>query len=510
MRPGRAFAGVTVILLLLASGAASVWLGQDVAYDLLNAHLYVGYAFVDGRVGRDLAPVGPIGYLNPLMDAVHYLGIAHLPPRLFGFLLGAVHGLNPALVFLLGLRLFGRGGEGRVLALLAAGLAASGPNAISLLGTMFGDTLASIPGLLALLLLLGGKEAQGGTIRPLSGARVFWAFFFAGVATSLKLTMATYHVALVAALLLAVWHRRARAAGALAFVPGSILGFLATGGFWCLKLWKMFGNPIFPFANHIFHSPYFTDPEARDFRWAAVTLRDYLRPPLDMALGETRGLMEMGFRDARFLLVALAGLAWLGLRLARRRPALPPPHRELVGYVLVAYVTWLVAFYYYRYAAVLEFLAPLALFVLVRAALPRTSFALLVAVCAALPFFTSVGPGLWGRAPWSERWFTVNVPPAGREPDTLVLVAGGGVSFVIPYFPSETRFFGLDHGGSILFDARIREELARHRGPVLLLGHPRQAPRELRRFGLVAAESWKVDTGHLARIQLWRVARPSP
>jgi hypothetical protein len=506
----RLFVGATVAGLLLVSGAASLWLGQDVSFDLLNYHFYVGYAFVEGRLALDLAPVGPASYVNPLLDAVHYLGITRLPPPLFGFLLGAVHGLNPALVFLIGLRLFGPGDDGRLLALLAGGLAGTGANAIALLGTTFGDTLASIPGLLALLLLLGREEAGEERIAPVSAARILWAFFLAGAATGLKLTMATYVVALAATLLLVLWHRRARTLGALLAVPGSILGFLATGGFWCLRLWRMFGNPIFPFANYFFRSPYFSDPEARDLRWAAVTLRDYLSPPLDMARGETHGILEMEFRDWRFLLVALALLSWLLLRLARRRPALPPAQGELLGYVLAGYLTWLGAFYYYRYAAALEFLAPLALFVLVRASLPRAALWVLVAISAVLPLVTSEGPGLWGRAPWPDRWFTVDVPAVGREPKSLVLVAGTGVSFVIPFFPPETRFLGLAHGGSAFFDRRIAAELARHQGPILLLSHPRQRFPTLRRFGLrVTEECAKVDSDHLARIRLCRVVRAS-
>ena len=84
-------------------------------------------------------------FLNPTLDSFHYLGIAHLPPRLFGFLLGALQGLNPALVFLLARRLLDRGPGSGTLAVLVGVLAATGPTAHSLLGTTMGDTTASIP-----------------------------------------------------------------------------------------------------------------------------------------------------------------------------------------------------------------------------------------------------------------------------------------------------------------------------------------------------------------------------
>ena len=146
-----------VALLIIGSGVGSLVLGQDVNTDLYRYHFYNGYAFVHGRFDTDLVPAALGTFLNPTLDSLHYLGITHLPPRLFGFLLGALQGLNPALVFLLARRLLDRGPGSGTLAVLVGVLAATGPTAHSSLGTTMGDTTVSIPLLASLLVVLGGR-----------------------------------------------------------------------------------------------------------------------------------------------------------------------------------------------------------------------------------------------------------------------------------------------------------------------------------------------------------------
>ena len=133
-----------------------------------------------------------------------------------------------------------------------------------------------------------------------------------------------------------------------------------------------------------------------------------------MALGETSRLQEIPFRDARFLLVLVAALGWLSLRWLGERTPLPPGQRKLLAFVLMAYGTWMAVFYYYRYAAILEFLAPLVLAILVQALLPRVGRPLLFAAGAYLLLFSSVGS--WQRQGWSDRWWRITLPPRPTRP----------------------------------------------------------------------------------------------
>ena len=80
-----------LLLCLLCGGLWSLWLGQDVSFDLLNYHLYLPYAFLHGRFGQDLIAAGATHtFFNPLADIPYYLLFVHLNdwPRLTAFLQG--------------------------------------------------------------------------------------------------------------------------------------------------------------------------------------------------------------------------------------------------------------------------------------------------------------------------------------------------------------------------------------------------------------------------------------
>ena len=120
--------------------------------------------------GADIVPAGIQTYQPPLLHVFHYLGLAHLPSRVFGFLLGALQGLNLPLLFLLGLRVLARP-EPRTRGRGAGRGLARRDRARCLLdaGHSFGDNLVTLPALLALLIVLGrrGSRSPG----PVGGRR---------------------------------------------------------------------------------------------------------------------------------------------------------------------------------------------------------------------------------------------------------------------------------------------------------------------------------------------------
>jgi hypothetical protein len=498
---------VVVALLVIGSGVGSLVLGQDANTDLHRYRFYIGYAFVHGRLDTDLVPAALGTFLNPTLDSLHYLGITHLPPRWFGYLLGALQGLNPALVFLLARRLLDPGPGSFTLSVLVGVLAATGPTAHSLLGTTMGDTTASIPLLLSLLLVLGDRE----TPEKRKGAPVWLgAGFLAGASVGLKITMGPYLVALGVLVVLMVLGRQVRARTVPAFLAGTVLGFVAFAGTWCWRLWERFGNPLFPFANQIFRSPYLPAEAIRDPRWVAEGPWDLLATPFSMAVGETGRLQEIPFRDARFLLVLVAGLGWLSLRGLGKRTPLPPGQRHLLAYVLMAYGAWLAAFYYYRYASILEFLAPLVLVILVQALVPRLSRPLLSGAGAYLLLFSSVGS--WQRQDWSDRWWPVTLPAQAVEADSLVLLTKPGNSFLVPFFPEKTRFVGLEPVGSSRLDDLVTATVGSHRGTLMVLASVDEHLQagSLRRYSLTVTDDCGVVRTGSGRKVLCRVVRSTP
>ena len=493
-----------VALLILGSGVGSLLLGQDANTDLHRYRFYIGYAFVHGRLDVDLVPAALGTFLNPTLDSLHYLGIAHLPPRLFGFLLGALQGLNPALVYLLARRILDRGPGSGALAVLVGILAATGPTAHSLLGTTMGDTTASIPFLLSLLVVLGDRGAldeRKGTLAWLG------AGFLAGASVGLKITMGPYVVALGALAVLMALGRQVRVGAALVFLAGTVLGFAAFGGAWCWRMWERFGNPVFPFANQIFRSPYLPAEAVRDPRWVASGPWDLLATPFSMALGETGRLQEIPFRDARFLLVLVAAFGWLSLRWLGKRTPLPAGQRNVLAFVLMAYGAWLAAFYYYRYASILEFLAPLVLVFLVQALFPRIGRPLLFVAGACLLLFSSVGS--WQRQDWSDRWWRVTLPAQADEADSLVLLTSPLNSFLIPFFPEKTRFVGLEPVGSSRLDDLVTATVGSHKGTLMVLASvdERPAAGSLKRYALTMTDDCGVIRTGTGKKLLCRVVR---
>jgi hypothetical protein len=417
--------------------------------------------------------------------------------------LGALQGLNPALVYLLARRLLERGPGSGGLAVLVAILAATGPTAHSSLGTTMGDTTVSIPLLASLLVVLGARgtpDERAGTPAWLG------AGFLAGASMGLKLTMGPHVVALGALVVLMVLGRQARVGAGFAFLVGTALGFVAFGGTWCWRLWERFGNPLFPFVNQVFRSPYLPAEAIRDTRFLARGPLDLLATPWAMALGETSRLQEIPFRDARLLLARGAAGGWPSLRGLGRRKALPPGQRNLLAFVLMAYAAWMAVFYYYRYAATLEFLAPLVLVVLVQALLPRVGRPVLFAAGAYLLLFSSVGS--WQRWNWSDRWWRITLPAQAREADSLVLLTSPLNSFLVPFFPEKTRFVGLEWVGSSRFTDLVTATLGSHKGTLMVLASIEERPKadSLERYGLTVTDDCGIiRTGSTGKKVLCRV-----
>lgn len=473
-----------VALALTVSGGVSVWLGQDLNFDLLSYHYYNGYALVEGRLDQDIAPAEWHTYINPVMDAFYYVAMVGLPPRAFGFLMGAVHGLNVVLLYLVTLAVLAplEPRRARGAALLTALVGGVGPSAVSLLGTTMGNNLLSIPVLGSLLLLLWPTPEGRSPLEalPWSSRRLLWAAALCGVSSGLRLTAVADHLALLAVLIgFSAWKcpRRVALRTTAWLAAGSALGFLSVSGVWSAKLLARFGNPLFPFANQVFRSPFFDTEFLRDRRWVARGAWDYLSPPLDIALGRMDRLQEIGGRDARFLVLFVALLAVVVVAAARRARSgagigMTAAERFVVLYWLVAYGLWAATFYYYRYMITLELLAPLVLVVLVRAVASQKAFVPIL-LAASLGLCAWVRPGSWGRGDWQENWFGLELPALARQPGAMVLLLGGPITFAIPDFPADARFTHLtairERGGTVLFDQMIARALEAHRGPLLLL-----------------------------------------
>lgn len=433
----------------LCFGLASLLLGADRNFDLLNYHLYNAFAFLNGRLDLDLAPAGFQSYFNPLLDLLYYALALHWPARLVGFTMGALHGLN--FVLLLGIArrsLPDLPEEDRYrLPLLLALAGCLTTNFLSELGNSMGDNTTALFELGALFTALAGWD------RLLEGRRhavgvVLLAGWLAGLGAGLKLTNASYALAMCAGLAFLPCRPWQRARLSALFVVGVLVGVAFTG-YWYFVLWRHFGNPLYPQYSVVFPNELTRPVGAIDTHWTPKGITDTLLWPFLFSLDPLR-VGQIHVRQILWPLLYVLFLSWAGLAFSRRvRPGVDSDRRRLyvLLYVGLGFVLWMKVFGVFRYLVPVELVAPVAVFfVLWRCfeyALARrlAGWALGVATVVVLAGGTST----WGHEGWKDPMFSAELPPLEHPESTTIMFVGEDIPHVwlAPQFPKDVIFVGL-------------------------------------------------------------------
>jgi hypothetical protein len=490
MTARRSFESWAVIAGSLLAGAAYTWFaGEDINWDWQNYHEYNAFALIHGRYDQDVAPAGIQTFFNPLAYLPAYLLRHHAAAPFWGMTLGAIHGLNLALIYWFSRLVLGSAAGGLMLAASVV-IAAFGPMTLSEVGTSFADILTALPVIGGLGLILSANARHR--------SRYAMAGLLMGAAVGLKLTNMIFFIAAGASLLYA-----ARPAMALSyFAVGGAIGALGTGGAWCWTLWEQFGNPVFPFYNTIFHSPEAPVAPTADGRFMPLNAWDAAAYPFYWLIGDHRS-SEGPFRDPRFAILVVLSAAIAAVGLFRRMRVFTLRDKQFLLFFSVAYIVWLLAFSIHRYAIVLElFAAPLIVLLLSRflrvvpfarlkTQVPWTN---LTAGTAALAIALWSQPADWLRRPWSAPYQPV-VSESLLSPATYFLIEKP-VGYVIPLLPVGSRAYQLADillpiapGGSL--DRRIRSGLAHPLPGGIWALHLRGNPP---RQGLLGAYGLQFDT----------------
>lgn len=529
----RLLLGLMLPICFVIMGICSVRLGQDGNWDLLNYHFYIPYAFLHGRMGHDINPTFMQTYLNPLLDVPFYLMARHLPPRVGGFLLGGIHGLNPWLILLLTHLLLPavRRPVRWALALLFAVAGAMAPANWMGLGRTFNDNYSTIFVLAALYALMRGAVDATAHRQNRTLLWIAAAGYVAGLGTGLKLTGALYSAGLLAASLAlpGSWRQR----GLAFFVNGcaGLAGLLTTSGFWFVRLWRMFRNPVFPAFNALFQSPYAYAHNYEDGRWFPKDVLQTLFYPFYFG-GDTRLVGEFSYRTYGLAAVYALFLLWLVFAVMRRLRSLPVKPRALVPaccvapllvFVIVSYALWQKQFSYLRYLGALEILVPLLLVVAVEGVVRRPEIVLGTSLLLVVGVMVFNDPSDAGRTPWTQDWFDVWVPPFDDPDNTLVLLHDRAipVGFTLPYFPPGIRF--LRTQDNLLYHpyhvniSKLRDDVAEiirhHKGPIhVLVGHNNPHLPLLGHYGLEVVPDAATRIHNKFRVLfLWEARRlPDP
>jgi len=434
-------------------------LGKEMAWDLLNYHLYAGFSAVHDRFVQDYFAAGPQGYLNPYAYVPFYALVASgLPAIVVASVLAALHSIILWLTFELAVTVSPSGTPARraAFATSAVALAALNPVLLQQLGTSFADITTGE-------LVLGGWLLLATAVRTPSAPKILAAAALLGVATALKLTNAVHAVsaAVVLFFLPLPFTRKLRFASAYLIALGLSFALLAAP--WAYHLEKAFGNPFFPLLNNIFRSPEFTTEPLRHLRFVPSTLPEALWRPFAMLDPWFMVHEELRAPDSRYaLLLILTGLLVLrplwkprspvpaGRAVAQAsgaRTADPPADPRVLtalgcGFT-VDWVLWLIGSGNSRYFLPLACVAGVLVIGLVFNLFCKWSKVrnyVLAAIFATQALQVVMGAKLrWDAAPWNDKWFEVTVPEAlTRYPTLYLMIEVRSNSFLAPYLPLDS------------------------------------------------------------------------
>ncbi|MFC0677565.1 hypothetical protein ACFFGH_06875 [Lysobacter korlensis] len=465
----------------LLSGLVSLALGQDRNWDLRNYHLYNAYAWLGERWHVDLAPAQLQSYFTPLLDLPYFWLLRHGSAELAGFALGAWHGLGFALAAAVAWRLLDAEPRRMRTALLLALAGCTGAAFLSELGNTMGDNTTA-PFVLGALLVLLPRDT------PIGRGQLIGAGALLGLAVALKLTNAIYAVGLAAAVLVQPTGQP-RWGQLTTLTVAALVVFALVAGPWHWTLWTTFGNPLFPQFNALFQAPLAQPIGVADHQWGPKGLAEWLVWPLVFTFDPMRvGTSPLPQVIWAVLFAFAAGLA---LRRLVRQPLPRQPLAADLRFVAVflgaSFLAWMAVFNIYRYLVVLELLAPLLLWLMLRPHWPRAT-PWLVAGCALVSL---LGWNTWGHAGWSERDFAVDRPAAARDKAaTVVFVGGEPVAWTVPFLPADWAFVSVATNFPESDAYRTRAaDIVRSRGQPAFAVVPAHVDRSAERIARVDAQA---------------------
>jgi hypothetical protein len=468
-----------LVLVPVLFGLYSLLLGADANWDLFNYHLYNPFAWINGKLSIDFAPAGMQSFFNPMLDVGVYWLNTHLPSRVVGFAMGALHGLVFVLLFHIArFAVPQRAPEdaNRVPLLLALAGALS-PSFLTGIGNSMGDDTTALLILASLLLLLANWESLS-SVRLRGWLVVAACGFVCGLGVGLKLTNAIFAVALCVALLAYPASAAVRVRLAFVFGVGSLAGFAVTGGYWLFYMWRLFGNPFFPLFAKWFPNS-LTVPLNGDLRWLPRNLLETVLWPFLIA-ADPRRVGESPVRQIVWPLVYALFWIWVAAcAIARFRgrgmARLDARSRFVIVFVALGYVLWMKGFSIYRYVVAIEVLTPIVTFVLLQRLLDDRLARRVAAwiIGGAVAVTVLGGVRTWGHEGWADPLYHAELPALAEPARTTAIIYSETTAWawLATRFPVDVAFTQIDSSfpRGPAFDERVREMVRSRGGPAFAL-----------------------------------------
>ena len=273
-----------------------------------------------------------------------------------------------------------------------------------------------------------------------------------GVATGLKLTNATFALGLLAIIVFSKDSTKTKLKDFFVGILSLMIGYSISGGYWSIYLWEKFKNPIFPYFNKLFKSPYVTTTSNfHDPRWFPHNILQAIFYPLYFTFKPLL-VVEVKFFDLRILLLYIFILLVVFLEIGyliykkRFKPFKTILSPQIYIFTIVSYVLWEIEFSYLRYAIVLEYLSIMIIFIAIFEIIKNDGLkeALLTGICLLILLTTHFAN--WGRINWQASYFNVSLPKKVNLTNSIIVTNNKPVGYLVPFFPNDDQFIRI--GGS--------------------------------------------------------------
>jgi len=452
-------------------------IGQDANFDLLNYHFFTGYSYLTDH-SADIAPANIQTFTHPGMNVLSYFAYENLIFPFSAWLILFFQLLSvPAIMLIadeISLLITGkRSSLEKNLALLICSIS---PLWLSELGTSFFSSTTAPLVLWSLYFIIRKNKNY-----LIEGC---FAGVLMGLALGLKLTNAPFVIgAAVAVLLKTIISKKEYFIFFMAFSIGGIVGILLTSH-WYWELWKEWGNPLFPFYNKIFHSPYFDLINWRDNRWVFHNFSEYYNFVIEAAV-KTNKTSEVPFKDIRILLISIAPI----FLLLRYKTLKINNTLVLLAFFYVSYLLWAMLFAYQRYAIPLEILYGIIIWITLSYLTDnkKTKNFLLIAITILniyhfnIPDWGHIEPNKEARNP-----FSLELPENFIDKPARYLVDGVTTSYILANLNPKSEFYGIRFSHQV--DELIKKQISESGNlPVRIIttqSDIKNIPNIIDRFGL--------------------------
>ncbi|KIZ47030.1 MULTISPECIES: hypothetical protein [Rhodopseudomonas] len=278
-------------------------LGVDYNWDLQNYHLSSWTLLWRGGYFENISPGGLQSFLSPFVN-----GFAVAPYTAFGLTAGGwviamIHAVGFAISvsLLTFLPIRGTPVERFLTVVVAIYLTVTAAMPAGILGTSFEDNT------IAVLLALAAWIALHGGFRQNFRRGILVAFVLS-LAVSFKATACFFALAHGLAFYMVLISTTENRGGAirefLLFGLCSVFFTLALSAPWMIEVYSQTGNPLFPFANNLFRSPFYYFSSFMDTQMLPKTFADFIAYPWTMAIG-TAHTSEAPQTDSRYLIACI-------------------------------------------------------------------------------------------------------------------------------------------------------------------------------------------------------------